>query len=73
MHFHGLGINAGYECHFSEAIYPGDTLTYVVTLVDMYEKTGRSGTMRFVVRQTIVTNQHGATVALLRNAFILGW
>lgn len=73
MHFHGVGINAGYECHFYGAISPGDTLRYTTSLVDMYEKTGRSGTMRFVVRETTVTNQHGDTVALLRNPFILGW
>jgi hypothetical protein len=29
--------------------------------------------MRFVVRETTVTNQHGDTVAVLRNPFILGW
>jgi len=73
MGFTGTGINAGYVCVFSEVVCPGDTLTYVTTLVDMYEKTGRSGTMRFVVRETIVTNQHGKTVAVLRNPFILGW
>ena len=73
MGFDGTGINAGYECTFYGVIYPGDTLTYSTCLVDIYEKTGRSGTMRFVVRETTVTNQHGATVAVLRNAFILGW
>jgi hypothetical protein len=26
-----------------------------------------------VVRETTVTNQHGETVAVLRNPFILGW
>src|SRR5215470_1630833 len=71
--FNGAGINAGYACTFYDVIYPGDTLIYSTCLVDMYEKTGRSGTMRFVVRQTTVTNQHGETVAVLRNPFILGW
>src|SRR5215831_18101957 len=73
MGFSGTGINAGYVCTFSGVIYPGDTLIYSTSLVDMYEKTGRSGTMHFVVRQTTVTNQHGDVVAVLRNAFILGW
>ena len=73
MGFEGTGINAGYACTFYSVIYPGDTLIYSTCLVDMYEKTGRSGTMRFVVRQTTVTNQHGETVAVLRNPFILGW
>ena len=73
MGFHGTGINAGYTCTFYGVIYPGDTLLYSICLVDMYEKTGRSGTMRFVVRETTVTNQHEEVVAVLRNAFILGW
>ena len=73
LEFDGMGINAGYECSFYGVIYPGDTLTYATCLADFYEKTGRSGTMRFVVRETTVTNQHGETVAVMRNAFILDW
>lgn len=73
MGFNGTGINAGYTCTFHSVVYPGDILIYSTCLVDMYEKTGRSGTMRFVVRETTVTNQHGEVVAVLRNPFILGW
>jgi acyl dehydratase len=73
MGFTGIGINAGYECVFHGVVYPDDVLTYITCLVDMYEKTGRSGTMPFVVRETRVTNQHGETIAVCRNTFILGW
>ena len=73
MAIQGIGINAGYDCTFYAPVYPGDTLTYTTRLADLYEKTGRSGTMRFVVRETTVTNQGGETVAVLRNSFILGW
>lgn len=73
MGFQGGGINAGYVCEFYGVIYPGDTLTYVTHLADIYDKTGRSGTMRFVVRETTITNQHDETVALIRNPFILDW
>ena len=73
MAVRGIGINAGYDCTFYGPVYPGDTLTYTTRLADLYEKTGRSGTMRFVVRETTVTNQDGETVAVLRNSFILGW
>ena len=73
LEFDGMGINAGYECSFYGVIYPGDTLTYSTCLADFYEKTGRSGTMRFVVRETTVTNQHGESVAVMRNSFILDW
>jgi acyl dehydratase len=73
MEFSGLGINAGYDCTFYGVIYPGDTLTYSTCLADLYEKTGRSGTMRFVVRETTIRNQHGEVIAVMRNPFILAW
>ena len=73
MAIRGIGINAGYECTFYAPVYAGETLIYTTRLADLYEKTGRSGTMRFVVRETTVTNQDEETVAVLRNSFILGW
>lgn len=71
--FAGSGLNAGYDCAFYQDVYPGDTLTYSTCITDLYEKTGRSGTMHFVIRETTVTNQHHETVALIRNPFILRW
>ena len=71
--FAGMGINAGYECLFHSVIYPGDTLTYSTCLSAFYDKTGRSGTMRFVVRETTITNQNGEVVAVMHNTFVLGW
>ena len=71
--FTGGGLNAGYDCAFYASVYPGDTLTYSTCIADLYEKTGRSGTMHFVIRETTVTNQHDNIVALIRNSFILRW
>ncbi len=71
--FTGGGLNAGYECVFYGEVYPGDTLTYSTSIADLYEKTGRSGTMHFVIRETVVTNQHQETVTRIRNPFILRW
>ena len=71
--FTGGGINAGYDCAFYREVHPGDTLTYSTCLADLYDKTGRTGTMRFAVRETTVSNQYGETVALIRNPFILRW
>jgi acyl dehydratase len=71
--FTGGGLNAGYDCKFYREVYAGDTLTYSTCIADLYEKTGRSGTMNFVVRETKVTNQHCEIVALIRNPFILRW
>jgi acyl dehydratase len=69
--FHGGGLNAGYDCAFYRVVYPGDTLTYSTCIAEIYDKTGRSGVMHFVVRETAVTNQHNKAVALIRNPFIL--
>ncbi len=71
--FTGGGLNAGYECTFYEVVYPGDTLTFSTCIADLYDKTGRSGIMHFVIRETTITNQHGDTVARIRNPFILRW
>ena len=73
MPFQGGGLNAGYDCTFDRVVYPGDTLTYSTCIAETYDKTGRSGVMHFVVRQTTVTNQRGERVALIRNPFILRW
>ena len=73
MAVQGIGINAGYDCTFYGPVYAGETLIYTTRLADLYEKTGRSGRMRFVVRETTVTNQDDEIVAVLRNSFILGW
>jgi len=71
--FTGGGLNAGYDCAFYSDVYPGDTLTYSTCIADLYEKTGRSGTMHFVIRKITVTNQHHEMVALIHNPFILRW
>ncbi len=71
--FTGGGLNAGYDIALYGVVYPGDTLTYSTCLADLYDKTGRSGTMRFVVREITVTNQRDETIALIRNPFILRW
>lgn len=71
--FTGGGLNAGYDCTWYGVVYPGDTLTYSTCVADLYDKTGRSGTMHFVIRETTVSNQHRETVALIRNPFILRW
>jgi acyl dehydratase len=57
------GFDAGKDMEFGAAIRPGDVLTAVATVHDVYEKTGRTGSMTFIVFRTTVTNQHNDMVA----------
>ncbi len=59
------GFDAGKDIEFGVPIRPGDVLTSVATVHDIYEKTGRSGTMSFIVLRTVVTNQRGEQVAVI--------
>jgi acyl dehydratase len=57
------GFNAGQHCTFMMPMRPGDTITAKNQIADVYEKTGRTGRMVFVVRRTTYYNQQGEKVA----------
>lgn len=59
------GFDAGKDVEFGAAIRPGDTLQVKSSLHDVYEKTGRSGTMVFLVLRTEIRNQRGEMVAIV--------
>ena len=58
-----MSFDAGKDIEFGAPIRPGDAITMVATLHDIYEKTGRTGTMVFVVVRFTLTNQRGELVA----------
>ncbi len=64
------GFDGGKECRFVKPIRPGDTITGVDRIAEVYEKTGRSGNMIFIVRESEFTNQDGETVAVIRQSLI---
>jgi acyl dehydratase len=64
------GFDGGKECHFFAPVRPGDTITGVDRIAEVYEKTGRSGSMIFIVRESELTNQHGEKVAIIRQSLI---
>ena len=57
------GVDGGKCVTIERPIRPGDELTADVTVADIYEKTGRSGTMYFVLHRSEFTNQDGHHVA----------
>ena len=64
------GFDGGKECQFFAPIRPGDTITGVDRIAEVYEKTGRSGNMIFIIRESELTNQHGEKVAVIRQSLI---
>jgi acyl dehydratase len=64
------GFDGGKECHFYAPVRPGDTITGVDRIAEVYEKTGRSGSMIFIVRESELTNQRGERVAIIRQSLI---
>ena len=64
------GFDGGKECRFYKPVRAGDTITGVDRIAEVYEKTGRSGNMIFIVRESELTNQHGEIVAVVRQSLI---
>jgi acyl dehydratase len=58
-------FNAGQHCDFLQPLKAGDSITIKASVKEIYEKTGRTGSMLFVVRRQTYTNQDGALVAVV--------
>jgi acyl dehydratase len=54
----------GKEVEFFKPMRPGDTITSIGKIVDIYEKDGRSGPLVFTVFENRYTNQDGELVAI---------
>ena len=59
-------LHAGQEFEYTDEIYAGQTYTAVGKLVEVYEKTGRSGPLGVIVREMAVRDATGKTVVTLR-------
>lgn len=62
-------FHAGQRVSVKCAIEAGDSLNASSHLKEVYPKTGRSGTMVFIVWETTFTNQHGQIVADVQESF----
>ena len=62
-------FHAGQRVQARAPIYAGDHLTASSHLKDVYAKTGRSGTMVFMVWETTFRNQHGDVVADVQESY----
>ncbi|MSP63921.1 MAG: MaoC family dehydratase [Myxococcales bacterium] len=52
-------------------LYAGDTLVLTQTIADVYEKTGKAGTMDFLVLETTARDPAGAIVYLARGTIVV--
>jgi acyl dehydratase len=59
------GFDAGKDVELGVPVRPGDVLTLRSSMHDIYEKTGRTGSMYFIVIRHVVTNQRNETVAVM--------
>ncbi len=64
------GFDAGKDLELGVPVRPGDTITVRSTAHEIYEKTGRTGSMYFVVIRFTMTNQRGETLAVVDNRFM---
>ncbi len=63
--FGKFGFDGGRDLEVLAPVRPGDRLTMLSTIHDIYEKTGRSGSMYFIVIRNEVKNQNGEKVAVI--------
>jgi acyl dehydratase len=59
------------EFEMFRPIRPGETFVCRSRITDIYEKTGRSGPMAFVARETAVTDRAGEIVAVIRHITVI--
>jgi len=71
IEFDGTGFLAGTRQEFFFPIRPGDSIEAYAQVKEIYEKTGRSGRMVFVVRRTRYQNQHGEDVAAIESSAVM--
>ena len=68
--FGKAGFDAGKDVEFVRPIHAGDKITLSSHVKEIYEKTGRTGTMVFVVVRSTLTNQNGEQVAHIDHRFM---
>jgi len=60
---------AGIDMELFAPIRPGDMLRVTSRISEVYEKTGRSGSMVFVVISSVLTNQNGEIAVRINHRF----
>ena len=75
--FHDLGIDVSRVLHgeqefeMARPIQPGHTYLCRSRIVDVYEKTGKSGPMAFVLREMTITDRMNEIVGTMRHITVI--
>ena len=64
------GMDAGQDVEIIAPIRPGDSISLSSAVKEIYDKTGRSGTMVFVVVRSTLRNQKNEVVAHIDHRFM---
>ena len=59
------------EFEMTRPIQPGQTYVCRAKVLDVYEKTGKSGPMAFVLRETVITDRHDEIVGTMRHITVV--
>jgi acyl dehydratase len=59
------------EFEIVRPIQPGQTYVCRTRILDIYEKSGKSGPMAFVVRETAITDRHNEIVGTMRHITVV--
>ncbi len=68
--FQGMGMGAGTAFEVMAPVCAGDIVEAATYVKDVFTKTGRSGTMTFVLLETNLTDQPGNRVVTITEAFV---
>jgi hydroxyacyl-ACP dehydratase HTD2-like protein with hotdog domain len=63
-------LAAGMEVVFGVPIHAGDRIAMVSRITEVYEKTGRTGAMTFMVIASTLKNQRGEVAAQVEHRFM---
>ncbi len=68
--FGNTAFHAGQHCDFIEPLQVGDRISAKAKVLEVFAKTGRTGTMVFSVSETAYYNQEGRQVARIENSMV---
>lgn len=71
VQFGRVRLNGGNEYEYFQPIYAGDTISVTAKYADVAERTGRTGSMVFIITELTFRNQRGEVVAIGRNTGIM--